>query len=403
MKASETSERYEGKLRECCNYAARTAKNFATSGNNSKRQACGPDEKLLADTLKEDLTGFCDTVNEENFSADRAAYILSNLLIFIFMILSAAAAICACMFPDYSKVLLIVALVLAFLSLLGFFGVFGGTSKNVDGQNIYAVRKPEGDAKKRVIIEANLDAPFRRNLSPKKVVLLKTITLIGIILYFVFDIVAFLILKDQLEFFASKLFIYISFPLALFAFIPLALSRSVKAGASFPGVVDNLVGCYTAAGALRYMSEMDLRLKNTELCVLLTGAKNADCAGARDYCRFHAEDDAAVATTVISLDSIFNADTITVLSSGKGTTDALATAASNAEVTILSTVPKYIKKNGSMRIFKKNKYSCATVTSLGETYPAYFSTEMDNEENINVKAIESAMKIVLEAAYALDE
>ncbi|MBR5976697.1 MAG: hypothetical protein IK046_02745, partial [Clostridia bacterium] len=113
MKASETSERYEGKLRECCNYAARTAKNFATSGNNSKRQACGPDEKLLADTLKEDLTGFCDTVNEENFSADRAAYILSNLLIFIFMILSAAAAICACMFPDYSKVLLIVALVLA--------------------------------------------------------------------------------------------------------------------------------------------------------------------------------------------------------------------------------------------------------------------------------------------------
>ena len=80
MKASETSERYEGKLRECCNYAARTAKNFAAGGNNSKRQACGPDEKFLADTLKEDLAVFCDTVTEDKFTADQTAYILSNLL-----------------------------------------------------------------------------------------------------------------------------------------------------------------------------------------------------------------------------------------------------------------------------------------------------------------------------------
>ncbi len=401
MKASETSERYEGKLRECCNYAARTAKNFAAD-SNSKRQACGPDEKLLADTLKGDLSSFCDTVTEDKFTADQTAYILSNLLIFIFMILSAAAGICACIFPQYSVILLIAAAVLAFLSLLGFFGVFGGTSKNVEGQNIFAVRKPEGETKKRVILEANLDAPFKRKISPKTVVILKTVTFIGIILYLVFDVVEFLVLKDQIDFFASKFFTYISFPLALFAFIPLVLSRSVIAGASFPGVVDNLVGCYTAAGALRYMSEMNLRLKETELCVLLTGAKNANRSGARTYCKYHSEEDAAFETTVISIDSIFNADTITVLSSGKRATDAIAAASTNSGVEILSTSPKYIRKNGSMKAFKKSKYACATITSLGDSLPAYFGTDKDTAENINVKAIENTMKLALEAAYAID-
>lgn len=402
MKAYETSERYEGKLRECCNYAARTAKNFATGENNSKRQACGPDEKVLADTLKADLTTFTDKVTEDNFTADRAAYILSNFLIFLFMILAAAAGICACMFEEYALYLLIAAVVLTFLSLLAFCGVFGGTSKNVDGKNIFAVRNASGDVKNRVILEANLDAPFKRKFSPKTTAILKTVTFFGILLYLAFDIVSLLINTETLDFKASAYFIYISFPLALFAFIPLFISRSVTATASFPGVVDNLVGCYTAAGTMRYMSEMDLRLDKTELCVLLTGAKNAGRAGAKTYCRLHSEEDAKLNTVVLSLDTLYDPSKLTIFSSGKTTTDAISEAATNADVQILSTKPKHIKKNGSMKVFKKNKYSCATITTLEESYPAYFGTEKDTEQNINVKAIESVMKLVLETAYAID-
>ena len=403
MKAYETSERYEGKLRECCNYAARTAKNFAASDNNTKRQACGPDEKTLAQNLKADLTSFTDKVIEDSFSADQAAYILSNLLIFIFMILSAAAGICACIFEAYAPYLLPAAMILAFLSLLGFFGVFGGTSKNVSGQNIFAVRSASEEVKNRIILEANLDAPFKRKLSPKTAVLLKTITFFGILLYFAFDIVALLINLEELNFKAASYFIYISFPLALFAFIPLVLSRSVIATSSFPGVVDNLIGCYTVSGVMRYMSEMDLRLKNTELCVLLTGAKNAGCTGAKTYCKLHGEEDNKVNTIILSVDTIYNPETITVISSGKATTDAISIGSENSSVQILSTKPKHIKKNSSMKVFKKNGYNAAVITSLEENYPAFFGTAKDNEQNINVKAIENTMKLLLETAYAFDE
>lgn len=402
MKASETSERYEGKLRECCNYAARTAKNFALA-ENSKRQACGPDEKLLAEALKADLSGFADSITEEKFTANRAAYILSNLILFILMLLAAAAGICACMFTKYTLILLIVGIVFSVLSVLGFFGVFGGTSKNVDGVNIFAVRKPSEEVKKRVIIEANTDAPFKRKLSAKTAAILKTVTCIGLILYLVFDVVALLVNREIIDFSASQYFLYISFPLALFAFIPLFLSRSVIATASFPGVIDNLVSCYTAAGAMRYMSEMDLRLKNTELCVLLTGARHANFAGLKTYCKFHTEEDNDEDTLVISLDSLFNADKITVVNTNdKFTTTAVSSAIVNSGVTVSSSTSKLIRKNGSMKVLKKNGYSCATITSLEDAAPDYLGTERDTSENINVKAIENAMKLVLETAYAID-
>ncbi|MBQ2091590.1 MAG: hypothetical protein II473_00210, partial [Clostridia bacterium] len=130
--------------------------------------------------------------------------------------------------------------------------------------------------------------------------------------------------------------------------------------------------------------------------------KNANRSGARTYCKYHSEEDAAFETTVISIDSIFNADTITVLSSGKRATDAIAAASTNSGVEILSTSPKYIRKNGSMKAFRKSKYACVTITSLGDSLPAYFGTEKDTTENINVKAIENTMKLALEAAYAID-
>lgn len=399
MKASETSERYAGKVRECCNYASRSSKTFATGGNNKKRQPCGEDEKVLASNLKAQLSGFCDTVSEDTFSASRQAYVLSNLLVFIFMLLSAAAAICGFFIDD---ILLIVSIILSVLALLGYFGVFGGTSKSGDEVNIFATRNCSGDVKNRIIIEANLDAPFKRTIKPKTEKLLKFLNLLSILLYLTFDIVEVLITYQKISFNMDDKFVYLAFPLALFAFIPLILSRSVNANASFPGVSDNLIGCYTACGALRYMSEMDLRLHHTELCVLLTGGKNANLAGAKNYCKLHGSADKEINTSIISIDTVYSPDTITVISNSSNTTDILALGAKNADVQILSTKPKKITKYGSAKVFKKNGIASATITSLGEPAPEFLGTADDNADTINVKAIESVMKIILESAYAQD-
>lgn len=95
MKAYESSERYLGKVRECCNYAVRSAKSFVDKGDPTHRQAGGNGEVMLRETLKNDLTTFTDEVIENPFKVDQKAYVMSNMITFILMALAAALAIAA--------------------------------------------------------------------------------------------------------------------------------------------------------------------------------------------------------------------------------------------------------------------------------------------------------------------
>ena len=397
MKASESSERYEGKVRECCNYAARSAKNFSENVKTIKRQPCGADETRLADTLKEDLNGFCDTVTEEKFPVSQKAYILSNLLVFIFMLLASATAILSFFFEE---IIMAASILFSILSLLAFFGAFGGTSKKLESKNIFATRNCSEDVKNRIIIEANLDAPFKRKISVKTERGLKIFNFFLILVNIAFGIVSLLISFTDLDFAFCDKFIYIAFITPLFAIVPIVLSRSVIITESTPGVSDNLVGCYTACGALRYMSEMDLRLKNTELCVLLTGARNAKQAGAKAYTESHAEADKAVDTTVISLNTIYNAENLCFLTKDKKLDKFMNDAAKNADVMITDAEPKYIKTEA--KVFKKAKISNVTMTTLPDEIPTFYDSVADTNDYIHVPAIEATMKTVLEAAYLKD-
>lgn len=398
MKASDSSERYAGKVRECCNYAARSAKNFIKDEKSFKRQPCGEDEAKLAGVLKEDLSGFCDTVTEETFTASQKAYILSNFLVFIFMII---AGVCAILGYYINELIIVASLVFSVLALLAYFGAFGGTSKKLEGRNIYAVRNCTGEVKNRIIVEANLDAPFKRKLSRGAERGLKVLNLVLIILDMIFGVVALLITYGGLEFAAYDYFIYVSFALPFFSIVPIVLSRSVIASASTPGVADNLIGCYSACGALRYMSEMNLRLENTELCVLLTGAKNAKNAGVKTFCNLHSDSSENVDTTVISLNTIYDVATMTIISDNKKADKLVLEAAEIADVKLIDSKPKYI--NTSAKVFKKAGIPNVTITSLTDEAPAFYGNMEDTAYNISVPAIEAAIKIVLETAYLKDE
>ena len=397
MKASETSERYIGKVRECCNYAARSAKKFIGDDKKTSRQPCGKDETRLLEALKADLSTFCDTVTESSYPVSQKAYILSNFLVFLFMLLAGVTAILGYFI---NELIIIGTFVFSILALAAFFGAFGGTAKKLTGKNIFATRTCKDSVKHRIIIEANLDAPFKRKISRRTEYILKFFNFLLILVDIAFSIIALLITYEHLEFIAYDAFIYISFITPLFAIIPIVLSRSVIITESTPGVTDNLLSCYTACGALRYMSEMELKLDHTELCVLLTGSKNANMAGAKMYIKTNAEADKAVDTTVVSLNSIYEPETITVLSNDKKSDQLLHEAADLAEVKLVKSNPKYLKSTA--KLFKKAKISSATITSLTDEAPAFYRSAKDNTENINVPAIEATIKTILEAAYLKD-
>ena len=400
MKASETFERYDGKVRECCNYAVRSSKSFMENADTNKRQAGGKAELVLRDQLTKDLKEFCDEVDEVSFYAKQKAYITSNLLTFIFLV---ATAVFAILFSLVNPYFILAALVTALLSLLAALGVFGGTSKSVEDLNVFARRKASGEPAARIIFEANLDAPFKRNISRGTAALLKFLTLLGVALYIAFCVVMLLVDNGTLNFGFQDELEYLAYGLPIFVIFPLILSRTVSTGFSFPGVADNLLGAYAACGAMRYMSEQDLRLESTELCVLLTSSKEAKNAGAKAFVRDFKADLDALDTTILCFDSIYDPDSLNAVTKGRKASRLIDEAAANAGVLLTDHNPKYHK--GNLKVYDKAGLSAAQISSLPDNAPAFYRGERDDADLLTpdaVHAVEGTIKVALEAAYALD-
>ena len=377
MKASETFERYDGKVRECCNYAVRSSKSFMENADTNKRQADGKAELVLRDQLTKDLKEFCDEVDEVSFYAKQ--------------------------FSLVNPYFILAALVTALLSLLAALGVFGGTSKSVEDINVFARRKASGEPAARIIFEANLDAPFKRNISRGTAALLKILTLLGVALYIAFCVVMLLVDNGTLNFGFQDELEYLAYGLPIFVIFPLILSRTVSTGSSFPGVADNLLGAYAACGAMRYMSEQDLRLESTELCVLLTSSKEAKNAGAKAFVRDFKADLDALDTTILCFDSIYDPDSLNVVSKGRKVSKLVDEAAANAGVLLTDHNPKYHK--GDLKVYDKAGLAAAQISSLPDEVPPFYRNENDDVDLLNpnaVHAVEGAIKVALEAAYALD-
>jgi hypothetical protein len=314
-----------------------------------------------------------------------------------------ATAVFAILFSLVNPYFILAALVTALLSLLAALGVFGGTSKSVEDINVFARRKSTGEPAARIIFEANLDAPFKRNSSRGTAALLKFLTLLGVALYIAFCVVMLLVDNGTLNFGFQDELEYLAYGLPIFVIFPLILSRTVSTGSSFPGVADNLLGAYAACGAMRYMSEQDLRLESTELCVLLTSSKEAKNAGAKAFVRDFKADLDALDTTILCFDSIYDPDSLNVVSKGRIVSKLIDEAAANAGVLLTDHEPKYHK--GNLKVYDKAGLSAAQISSLPDNAPAFYRNEHDDADLLTpdaVHAVEGAIKVALEAAYALD-
>ena len=396
MKASETSERYAGKVRECCNYAVRSSKNLVKQTDSEHRQAGGEGEIELRNALKSDLTVFCDEITENPFTFNPKAERRTNIIVFLFMTLSSVLAVLAYF---YDPMLILGALISSLFAALSLFGIFSKTGKGSKDLNLYAKRLPAGETKHRIILQANTDAPYKRKTSIKTAGKLKAFTYIGILIYLVFDIVLLLVESGTLNFHGQDEIKLAAFPLAFFIICPAWLSRSINMNASSPGVIDNLIGCYTACGAVRYMSEMDLRLENTELCVLLTSGKFAGNAGAKKFLEVYPAE-SGVDTVIFCIDSLYEVDCFNAQAKGRKLNRTLIQAADNAGVLLTDHNPKYHKSESE--VFEKGNINTVSLTTLPDNPPHFYRSEQDTSEYLKVPPVEAAIKFILESAYLID-
>ncbi|MDR0314511.1 MAG: M28 family peptidase [Oscillospiraceae bacterium] len=411
MKASESSSNYIGKVRECTNYAVRNIKNLSKEGYIESRGAGSKAEAGIQKKLQSELESFSDSVKFESFSAKTKTGMITNIFLLSFIVLSSFSLIAS---TFITGAFLLVSIVLSILALISITGVFGGFAKSKQSANIFAKRDSRGVTTRRVIFCANSDAPYRRYFSKRAELILKASCAVGSALQLVYAVYIIFLAYNHFGFgrFMTTVNEYqdmiglppivpiLPYILSVFTLFAIALMFVVNYTCTTRGVVDNLVGCYTCTGAMRYLSELDIKLDHTEVCVLITGAKNADLAGATAYVQTNGDESKNLDTLIVCVDNIKDPESIGVLGgTSKGVKD-VKSAAGNAGITLRGAKAKYLSSD--VKAFSKAGINSALITTLPDMAPAYFQTTLDNDDLLNPKATEPVINILLESAYLMD-
>lgn len=401
MKASETNARYTGKVRECTNYSVRSIKNIFKDEKEAKknRQACSHGEKEMQLKLKKDLEEFTDCVEVEEFTAKPDAKKMSYIFGLLFLILSSALIIIS----GFLKVeLLYGSAGFSVFALLATFGIFGFFAKQEQSINIVATRKSTEETTKKVVFVANVDAPFKRKFSQGTESFLKTMTVIGALLQIAYSVLIIInkIYKYPVNIKPQYLDIA-SYILPVFIIFSLCLIFSIDTKSSTMGIANNLSGSFACCGAMRYLSEFDLKLCNTDVSVVLTGAKNANLAGVKAYIEAHAQDNKNLDAHYICVDTLNGFENFSVKSQSEDGIAFVKKASAQAEVEIKDCTANYIVDNG--KAFATANVPYATLTTLPESKPDFYNSELDTLDCLDVKSTEAVIKILLDSAYVLDE
>lgn len=394
MKAKDSVKNYDSKIREYTNYSYRQSKNACK--NYGSRPAGSDNEKELRKHLVSELETCATEVKTESFTFAKTTSFSENIFTLIFFSLAALLVILAC-FGIFSNDTF-PAICVACLVILGVANVFTGyTSKilaaKLESENIFAVRKADKEAKKRLILLANSDSITKQKFNTFPFIIASTVGFVLAIVFMFLNTAFDLFTKYPGFRFAS---------LVLILFIPFAvISLFADSKESSDGASKNLSGSFASIAVLKYLKDNNIEMDSTEICVLITSAQESDCAGAKAFAVSHASDFSDLPTICIGIDSIaFDEKNLGVIKSKN--TDASFTfikdGAEDAGIEIGESALQGKYLSDSFVLSSVNIDSC-TITSL----PVNYAKEPDTHEDMKVKTIESALKTVVSGLFIYDE
>lgn len=413
MRPSESVRNYTSTLRMYANFAARTVKKVCA--DTPTRIAGSEEEKKAQDFMAAQVGDAADEVTREEFTLSPKAYFGWLKPAGVLLLLLTAVNILNIFFMKditYAAYLWPV-----FFLIFGLFALienrFGGAItdgffKKATSQNVCCVRKPSGEVKRRIVFVGGADSSYERRyqyLGGQKLVNFVVIYPALGVLYNT-GVAAFAIVQGEVTPLLSVLY-WVSL-----AFLPgyLLLTGFMNNKIVSDGANYNLTGCMTGAAVLKFMGDNDVRLENTETVALFAGGAAAGARGAKAAAGQHpeyAKDD--VETVVIALGNIRNIDELTVCGSdlhGTVTHDAkvgalLQKAAEYAKVTVKTGKCPYGFSDAAP--FAKAGVKTGLVTAVGTPLPESFCTREDKADTLELRTIEKAVGMALEAAFRFDE
>ncbi len=390
-------------------YVCETFRNRAP-GTKSERDA----QEYFRDELKK----YADAVIMEDFKLHPAAFMGFIPIAGMFGIISVALF----WLSPGRPVLTVAASVLMLLAVTMFIVEFMLYRKMVDflfpkkvSRNVYAVRKPTGEVKRRIIFGGHVDATNEWTYSYHGGIKALAPVMAGSIIsmFIVFGVsVAWMAATFRNGFVTPEIAgVWKILGIALFVTIPffILILFFINWKVVVQGANDNLTACFISLAVIKDMAQEGERFENTEVGCLITGAEEAGIRGAAEFARKHKKELQEVETVFIALDTmkeieqlqIYNVGCTGSVRSSKAVGDLLREAGLNCGIDM----PRAQLYPGAVDsdAFAREGLEAAGFCGVNHNPKKYYHTREDTWDNISPDCIELSLQICKECADIYDK
>lgn len=378
--------------------------------------------------IKKEMDTFCDETRFESYKMAPKAFLHFTKLVSAAIIV----AVIACAVLSFTKVISFFAaecivgatvaagLFITVMEFLFYKQFMDPLYKKVEAHNFFAVRKPRGEVKKRIIISGHIDAAYEwRHIYyskyEKKIILMLPLmfsTIGTAIISFLLCALTIVARLADLGAFGQFLLNYGFYFNFLTAACMVTLYSFVDFKTISPGANDNLTGTYAAVCALRMLDMAGIDFENTEVCAMITDGEESGLRGCKQWAKDHYDEyvNSGVETAILCVDTLTDLDFLNVYSRDMTGTvkhdetfsQLVMDAAVEAGHDNLEFSNVFFGSSDAAA-FTKAGITATCLAAMDPTPADYYHNRRDNYDRLVPDAIRTGFEVILSTIFKFDE
>lgn len=415
MKAKDSNAHFDSKVRECSNFTVREIKKICKE--IGPRPSGEENEKKAQDYVESLMGGIADETRRESFDVHPKAFMSWVLIDGIGMLIASVLLILAHLnvLPEAGTAFRAAALAISVCAIILLLGEFLFYKEFIDfmfpkrtSSNVISVRKAAGETKRRIIFAGHIDSAYEWRFTHmgggKFLVTMIALGIGSLVLTLIMAVLSFFI-NGTVAAIVMTVLQAVTIPV----FVTVLFFVNWKLCVT--GANDNLTGVFTSMAVIKYLKDNDIRFENTEVVAVSTGCEECGLRGAKAFAKAHAKEYAenGVETVFMAVDTLHDYDYLGIYNkdmSGLVSLDARASKMARKATEICGLdIPFASVSFGSSDAAAAQQGGIRSVAlaAMDPTPAKYYHTREDTASILDMKTIETGLKIMLETAFLFDE
>lgn len=365
-------------------------------------------ESAALEHMAQELEKVSDSVVKETFDVHPHAFMGWTWFTATFLILGTLLSV-------LSPIAGFIGLILAVLPIITQFVFYGSALdflfKKKQSGNVYAVKRPQGEIKRRIILNGHSDAAYEWHWLQaggfKAFLISIIIPIVGLFFLLGMCIAATAVTGILGRLTGSMRYVWYASLIFIPAYICFYFfSNNTR---PVPGANDNLTACYMSIGAMKLLQDSGINLEHTELCTLITGSEEAGLRGAKAWSKRHKDVDKDVETIFITYETLRELNHLHIYDR-----DLNGLVKNDAQVSEL--VKLAGSKNGmnltcgcvfcgstDAAAFSLAGFKATAIAAMDPNLKCYYHTREDNFNNLSRPCLEKVLDITLDMLETYDK